>query len=431
MGKIKIFKSVCFRSKGLRCFLLLVFFSFGISIALVAQSSDPLVLRPSAGEELQSGGKFKIEWMNIRGSQVNISLIGHGMVARKIATQVANNGAYTWNISCSLKGKDFVIWVMSTGTDSRARSSVFDIVDPRRVIAPTTGAKITTGVTYAVKWQGIYGKNVRITLTRKNTNMTSHLALSTFNTGTYRWQVPSNLKGDDFQLWIRDVSQQACVASSGYFSIQPSTGLGPFALQSQKKVTPQVGLTVGAQMAKLMLRPKGNEMLKAGSAYEIKWTGLQGGPDLRIILIKDNQFHSNLALGAKNTGSFTWNIGPVEHGQNYQIKVTGYPQNTGDFVTSQPFVIVLPPLVTKPGSYFTVNPGKKFFINWRNFTSNKLDIELWQNGTLKETIAHSAPNSKTYEWLVADHYQGYGFQIKIKSSTISEEFAFSEPFKIQ
>ena len=428
MFKINRHKSFLFSGRGLRIFLFFVFSVCIISIQAPSQTSAEQVIRPIAGEKLESGKPYEIKYANIRGASVNINWSGGG-ISGKIATAVNNTGTFSWNVDCTLKGKSFVIWVASATSDSRVRSNPFEIIDPKQVVAPSPGENVRGGSRFVIKWTGFNCGYVQIDLTQKSKSGVSHLTVSTRNTGAYYWQVPGNLQGSDFQLWVRDTSRLSCSAVSDCFSINPAKpGLPVF--KAQKEVTPNVTMSAGSKRVKLLLKPKGGETLKAGSAYEIKWTGLLGGPNVRIILIENNQFSANLALNAENNGSFIWNIGPVEHGANYQIKVTGYRNNTGDFVISRPFAIVLPAKVTKPSSYFTLHPGKKFFINWQNFTSPTLIIELWQGGALKETLTRSAPNSKTYEWLVASHYIGYGFKIKIKSTVNPDEFAFSEDFKI-
>jgi len=405
---------------------------------MFSQSDAPKVISPTIGDKLESGRPYKIEWANISGPKVNINLIGKG-ISRKIARDVKNTGSFLWDVSCSLKGKGFIIWVMSTTANSRARCDNFEIVNNRQVIAPKRGDNVKSGSKFTIKWTGLNCKNVRITLSQKYKNSTAHLTFSTRNKGSFIWEVPRNYKGADFQLFVRDVSKQSCVAISDYFYINPFTikkslktliSTETRTSKGQNTLTQESTQTTYTKRFKLLLKPRGNEILKAGTPYEIKWTGLLGGPNVRVILIENKRFQANLALGAKNTGSFIWNIGPNRQGSNYQIRVTGYPKNTKDYVISEPFTIILPPRVTKPNRYFTVRSGKKFMINWRNFTSKTLIIELWQGKSFKQTITRFAPNTNNYEWHVSSNYNGYGFKIKIKSSSKSGEVAFSESFKI-
>lgn len=441
MFKKNINKLLLLKNKSFHIFLLSAFLICVISLPLFSQSAAPKVISPTGGDKLESGRPYKIEWANIRGSKVNINLIGRGGISSKIARDVKNTGSFLWNVSCSLKGEGFIIWVMSTTANSRARCDNFEIVNPRQIIAPKKGDNVKSGSKFTIKWTGFDCKNVWITLSlsQKYKNRTAHLTFSTRNKGSFIWEVPRNYKGADFQLFVRDVFKQSCVAISDYFYINPFTvkkslktliSTKTYISKEQKTLTQKATLSTTTKRAKLLMRPRGKEILKAGSPYEIKWTGLLGGPNVRIILIKNKKFQANLALDAKNTGSFIWNIGPNEQGSNYQIRVTGYPKNTKDYVISQPFTIILPARVTKPNRYFTVRSGEKFMINWRNFTSKTLIIELWQGKSFKQTITRSAPNTNNYEWPVASHYNGYGFKIKIKSSTKSDEVAFSESFKI-
>jgi hypothetical protein len=138
-----------------------------------------------------------------------------------------------------------------------------------------------------------------------------------------------------------------------------------------------------------------------GSAQTIRWSGVVDTGKVRIDLYKGTVFKGTIALAAPNSGAFVWTVPALlATGSDYRVKVswTGNPA-INDFSDSFSVSATTGPIVVTPEA--TVAQGEVQTIAWTGVpTAGKVKLLLYKNNVLRSTIAASAPNTGTYDWVV-------------------------------
>jgi hypothetical protein len=138
-----------------------------------------------------------------------------------------------------------------------------------------------------------------------------------------------------------------------------------------------------------------------GSLQTITWSGAVDAGKVRIDLFKGAVLKSVVALAAPNAGTFTWVVPALlATGSDYRVKVswTGNPA-INDFSDSFEVRATTGPIVVTPEA--TVAQGEVQTISWTGVpTTGKVKLLLYKNNVLRSTIAASAPNTGTFDWVV-------------------------------
>ena len=149
---------------------------------------------------------------------------------------------------------------------------------------PASDSSWKPGSGYSIDWTttGTVDK-VDIHLYRNDT-FVSEIATGITNNDYYSWDIPSNMElSTKYQIYIFDSSDTNVNDSSEYFTISTT-----------KTIT--------------LKSPVGGEEWEAGNTYDItwEWTGLFTSVDIDIS--RGQTWHSTIASGVPNTGSYSWTI---------------------------------------------------------------------------------------------------------------------------
>jgi len=207
-----------------------------------------------------------------------------------------------------------------------------------KVLSPNGGEQWIAGEIHTIRWEGISNTKVQNQVEivlfpwsakeeMASTSMTAIIASSTSNTGTYEWTIPPTIPTGDYFVRVFCITFANCVGSAGDDSDT-----------SFRILKSGISITF----------PNGGEKIARGTPLAIQWISANIGKtdvDIRFLGYVPGSDKivgttTVLAFGAKNTGSFTWNV-PTDLPTNYTYFVSVSAAKTGDFEdrNDKPFTV--------------------------------------------------------------------------------------------
>jgi hypothetical protein len=362
-----------------------------------AISDVPQVVYPTASRIIwDRGSSYEITWSGFTSSNVKIELCRGLAVNRTITSSASNTGSYIWAVPGDQTiGSDYRVRITSTPDASQSdySDSEFTITDVPQVTYPTArGVTWGRGISYTIAWDGFTGSSVTIEL-YQGARLTTTIAPSTGNTGSFPWTVPSgHASGSDFRVKITSTSDVS----------QYDVSDNPFEIKDVAMVTypTDAGIT---------FRP--------GQSPIITWAGFNGS-SVKIDLYKGSSLHRTITSSTSNDGSYTWPISSSQTlGSDFKIRITNSDSSQSD--ESDNFFTIADPRVTYPADAgVTWKVGESYTITWTGFLGSDVRIELYDGRSLNRTIASSTSNDGSYAWTVpADQTPGSNFMIRITSTS--------------
>jgi uncharacterized repeat protein (TIGR03803 family) len=170
-----------------------------------------IVAAPSGGSLWEKGRTYAITWFK-QGEQddrVKIGLYkGTNTLVKWLVKNTANDGVYDWLVPANLAtGSKYFIKVKTMDNLIYDDSDKFSIIVPSiTVTAPGPGAVWARNTTGTITWdsRGTQNANVKIQL-YKGTAKKLDIILSTPNSGSYDWAIPSLPPGTDYSIRITTV----------------------------------------------------------------------------------------------------------------------------------------------------------------------------------------------------------------------------------
>ena len=172
------------------------------------------------------------------------------------------------------------------------------------------------------------------------------------------------------------------------------------------------------------------------NTYTIMWTSLGTITDVVIQLYKGDTFVEDITYTyTDNDGSYDFYVSSSDNydGTDYQIKIIDY-DDSNVFVYSDYFSINIHAgaiTVTNPTSGSSWKPGSSYDVTWTSTgTISLVDIDFYK-GTTYLYYLNGTSDDGSYTWLLpTDIEQGSNWRIKISNSGNSDEFDWSDYFKI-
>ena len=93
------------------------------------------------------------------------------------------------------------------------------------VAYPNNGENLIAGTNYAIKWNstGLDAAKINISLKQNEIYIIENIASAVLNTGSFNWQIPAGLLGNNYKIYIEAVDGQGNIitsaSSASYFSI--------------------------------------------------------------------------------------------------------------------------------------------------------------------------------------------------------------------
>lgn len=180
-----------------------------------------------------------------------------------------------------------------------------------------------------------------------------------------------------------------------------------------------------------VLSPNGGEVLVPGTQATISWEA-SFDEALSIELFKGGAFHSSLAAGVPNTGSYDWQIPAGQTtGQDFRLRLcsTEDPEILDD--SDGPFTISKLS-VTSPGGGDVFGVGEDLSITWAGEldSANTINLKLYKNSVWQQDIDSGQLNDGTYSWaLPGSLANGNDYTIRVQN-TATTDSVDSAPFVI-
>ncbi|MBM3287712.1 MAG: T9SS type A sorting domain-containing protein, partial [Candidatus Eisenbacteria bacterium] len=223
---------------------------------------------------------------------------------------------------------------------------------------PNGGEVWPAGTQQDIRWtSGAGGDDVRIELLL-NGSVCATIAPSTPDDGSFPWTAAQcGGASTGYKVRITNLRTLYFDDSNGTFSIP-----GQAAIQ--------------------VISPNGHERLVWGVPYDIVWVSTNGGPTVRIELLKGDEFCAPIEEAAPNTGSYRWTPVFCQGLGGYRIRVTDNLNGVSDR-SDQTFIIKH----RRAGPTSDQADGETSVTLPNPYTTNgAITIDLWEDGPVRAAI---------------------------------------------
>jgi hypothetical protein len=268
---------------------------------------------------------------------------------------------------------------------------VFSLFGAIVVLTPNGSETITRGTQYEITWLDNISENVKIELYQYD-GYHSDISASTESDGSYLWNIPSDLNGENYQIFISSTILPEIVDQSDYYFSIP---YGSLALTS----------------------PNGGESLTRGSQFEITWTD-DVSDDVRIQLY-DGYFgtYTDIISSTESDGSYLWDIPNELYGSYYQIIISSTLTPAFEDWSDGTFSIQGGSItVITPNGGESLTRGTQYEITWTDDFPENVYIQLFLSGGYYTDIAVSTESDGSYIWDIPIELNGAEFQIVVIST---------------
>lgn len=258
------------------------------------------------------------------------------------------------------------------------------------VEATTSGAVITVSSPNGGEtWEGGTSQNITWTSTGSiadvkleystdNGGNWTVITASTSNSGSYNWSVPNSPSGNCL-VKVSDTAGSATDQSNAVFTIS-----------DQRTVT--------------VTSPNSWQRWYIDSTYTITWTTTGDISNVKIEYSTNGGGSWNLIIPSiSNNGSFDWVVPSTPSSSNCLVKISDTSGPASDTSNSSFAIEPYPTItVTQPDGGESFEAGTYRMVNWSSvgiIASVKIEYSVNGGGSWL-TIADSAPNSGSYQWLV-------------------------------
>ncbi|MCK4999861.1 MAG: hypothetical protein KAS23_10005 [Anaerohalosphaera sp.] len=355
-----------------------------VTLPVAGSGTEPelLLTSPNGGETLSVGSTHTIQW-DTTGSIDNVKLeysTNNAETWTTIIGSTPNTGSYQWLVP-SVDSDNCLVRV-TDAADSEINDqsdAVFTITIPKTVtvLSPNGGENLTAGSTHTIQWNTTGDiDNVTIEFSTDNGQNWSTVDLSTANTGSCEWLIPS-VNSDQCLINVRDSSDTNINDQSD----------SVFSISIPWSIT--------------VLSPNGGENLNVGSTHTIQWNTTGSIENVTVEYSADNaESWATVIESTPNTGSYEWLV-PATESDLCLIRlyeVNGTPIDTSDETFS---ISIIPTLtLTSPNGGENLVAGNTAIIHWTSIGQiENVTIQLSLNdGQYWSTIVESIENDGIFEW---------------------------------
>ena len=344
------------------------------------------VTSPNGGEIWASGTQQTITYTseNIPNVKIEYTTDG-GANWTTIINSTPSIGAYTWvnlpnltSYQCKVRVSDALFGSPSDVSDNNF-TITNQVVKSITLTSPIGGEVWDANTSKTITWAAVGVTDVKLEFTTNNGLTWNTIQNSIPNTGSFSWAVP-NTQSTQCKVRVSDVSGSPSYESPSTFTIKPAASI-------------------------TLISPNGNEVIRAGEAYNITWTAV-GIDNVKIEYTMNNGVTVNdwytivtSTPAAAGTYSFAFPKPSTEYKVRISEAITGSPS-----ATSAGTFTVLPKTsitVNSPNGGESWIQGEKYQIQWTSVNVAKVKIEYTLNdGTGWTTIGDNLDNTGFYDWVV-------------------------------
>jgi len=264
------------------------------------------ILTPNGGEVLQRGYVYNITWTDDFAENVKIELYQGGILNSVVVASVPSNGSYAWTVPNTISGTDFKIKISSINIAELNDMSNADFTISSgniTITSPNGGETLNRGSDLYINWTDNISDNVKIELL-ENDAFLSVIAASIPSNGSYIWQIPLNLSGNNYKIKISSVNLATITdISENVFTIAPGT------------------ITI--------LSPTDGEVFGLCMEQEIKWNNSTANDPVKVELYKAGAIYSQITANAGMTGSYFWTLpANLPVAVDYKLKISSIALNS-------------------------------------------------------------------------------------------------------
>ena len=369
------------------------------------------VTSPNGGEKWQAGTSQNITWTSSGVTKVKIEFTSNnGLTWNTLIDNLANTGAYEWNIPNSLSTQCLIKISDAIDGDPADQSNAIFRITPKpelKILYPIGGETWTAGIVDTIRWSSIGVENVFIDYTPDNGISWTTIVEKTPSNGKYGFSFTS--PGSLYKVRIIDADNKSPVTlSNGTFTVLP-----------EPKIT--------------VLAPNGNEEWYAGSSDNIKWTSTNI-ENVKIEYTTNNgATWVTITNSTPSTGAYSWNPIPNVSSLQCRIRISEATRGIPSDISDNNFTITYPGTqlikVTSPNGGEKWTAGSSQQITWdaAGITNVKIEYTL-NNGISWNTITASTPSTGFYTWNQVPNTLSTNCKIRISDATDSAPSDESDQF---
>ncbi|MBN2155484.1 MAG: BspA family leucine-rich repeat surface protein [Candidatus Lokiarchaeota archaeon] len=178
--------------------------------------------------------------------------------------------------------------------------------------------------------------------------------------------------------------------------------------------------------------PLATSSWETSSTQTITWDSTGVVASVNLELHRNEIYVLSIVQGTVNDGNFAWELpSELEDSILYQIKIVDASNETV-YDLSEYFEIFNPTItVTAPTELSSWETGTSQTITWTSTgTITSMNIELYKNGVLVQTIITETDNDGSYSWTLPANLEDSQYQIKIVDASDETVYDFSDGFEI-
>ncbi|MGB0403497.1 MAG: T9SS type A sorting domain-containing protein [Salibacteraceae bacterium] len=324
---------------------------------------------------------YNIRWTSayLISNFVNIDFSSDsGTTWTSVVANTSNDGTHTWSIPNSISTQCFI------RVSEAGRPTVFDLGNKFTISQPFINLTSPNG---GEVWKGCESKSISWSVGGGSGSYRLEYSLdsgatwsliTTRNSTSYTWTIPSKLSSSKAFLRVVDASRNMNDASNSTFTIIPNTDI-------------------------IVTTPNGGESYEVGKNYSVQW--VDNNISQFRVYYSSNNGSSWSYINSYTTSNYqSWTI-PNNPGNNYKVKVVDY-YNSCKYDESDSVFVVTPPIptitVTRPNSgnnYPYQNTSIRWVSSYLNSAFVKIEYTS-DSGATWNVISNVTNNDGTETWQI-------------------------------
>ena len=375
--------------------------------------ATPILLTPNGGEVIYTGYTFNITWnTSTLYSTVNLYYsLDNGTTWTTIATNLTNNGAYTWTIpnanstTCLVRIANYADITVKDQSDA-----VFTINPAVLIITPNGGESLGGCTVTSITFNHSLAYNL-FTIQYSINGGTSWITItsnysSTTSPATYTWTLPNTGSTQTLVKVYPNTVPAYFDNSNGVFTIV-------------KPVT--------------IIQPNFGGILLEGSTYNITWSsdGISNVYDIFYSTNGGASFTNIVTAYNTSTNQYTWTV-PNTPSTNCKIWVRDNTASCKNDTSDVAFTIsatAAPITLLTPNGGQTLTGCQSYAITWTDSpVIGTYDIAYSINGgsTFINIVTSYVTSSGSYTWIVPNGLSSTNALIRVRSTSVPATFDLSD-----
>jgi len=299
---------------------------------------------PAWGRKFYKGDLLRIRWVKSgdMNDLVKIRLF-KGTEKTRVVDSTDNDGSFDWQIPSDFPSGTYYVRVKTVDNQVYDDSDYFSIEEKPTITitSPGSGSIWTRGTTLRIEWIKKGEMRDKVSINLHAPLMRINITERTDNDGFYKWDIPPDLRADEYYIKIK-TSDNQIYGKSPEFRI----------VSGRKRI--------------IIKNPNGGEKWYAGKKYKIKWNKYEEMADnVKICLLRGNTEVKTITNSTPNNGVYIWRIPATIKSGTYKVRILTVDSIV--FNESKHFTIISPLVITNPNGRTVWKRGRKYEIRWKQW----------------------------------------------------------------